>query len=382
MAARVFFLFTLGYFLSYFFRSANAVLSKDLSMDLGLSPAQLGFMTSLFYLAFALTQLPLGGLLDRLGPRRVTPLFLTVAALGSLVFGLAPGFAVLALGRALIGVGMASALMGAMKAFSLWFPRTYATMSTLLVGLGATGGLLAATPLALLKESVGWRGVFLGAALLVLLVALALYLGVRDAPPGTALPRASREEGSAWRHPALLRVGALAFSFAGGFLALQTLWAGAYPYALGYGAVQVGNLLLLYSLSAVFGFLVSGYLADRFGTARVLLLSGALFALGLALLLLKALGAAYFVLGFFGAFNILTLTQARELVPPHLTGRATTLVNLMGIGGTFLLQWGVGVVVGGLGYPAAFLGLLALQLLALLLYRPLLRPPRTGSPRA
>ncbi len=38
MAARVFFLFTLGYFLSYFYRSANAVLSKDLSQELGLGP--------------------------------------------------------------------------------------------------------------------------------------------------------------------------------------------------------------------------------------------------------------------------------------------------------------------------------------------------------
>ncbi len=68
MAARVFFLFALGYFLSYFYRSANAVLSKDLSQELGLGPGELGFMTSLFYLAFAAVQLPLGSLLDRLGP--------------------------------------------------------------------------------------------------------------------------------------------------------------------------------------------------------------------------------------------------------------------------------------------------------------------------
>lgn len=376
MAARVFFLFTLGYFFSYFFRSANAVLSQDLSLDLGLSPAQLGFMTSLFYLAFALTQLPLGGLLDRLGPRKVTPAFLSVAALGSLVFGLAPSFSALALGRALIGVGMASVLMGSMKAFSLWFPRNYATMSTLLVGLGATGGLMAATPLALLKESLGWRGVFLLAALIVLLVALAIYLGVRDAPLGVGLPQAKEEGGSVWKNPLLLRVGALAFAFAGGFLSLQTLWAGAYLYALGFDAVQVGNLLFLYSIFAVFGFLVSGYLADRFGTARILLLSGSSFALGLLLLLiLKALVPAYLLLGFFGAFNILTLTQARTLAPGHLTGRATTLVNLMGIGGAFLLQWGMGVVVGSLGYGASFLGLLALQALALFLYLPLLRKP-------
>ncbi|MGQ9511586.1 MAG: MFS transporter, partial [Thermaceae bacterium] len=309
MATRVFVLFTLGYFLSYFFRSANAVLSQDLIRDLNLTPAALGFMTSLFYLAFALTQIPLGGLLDRVGPRRITPLFLSIAGLGSLVFGLAPGFFVLALGRALIGMGMASALMGSMKAFSLWFPKTYATMSTLLVGLGATGGLLAATPLALLKEALGWRGVFFLAGGLTFFVALLIYMGVRDAPAGRSLPQG--DGGRVWKDPWLLWVGVLAFSFAGGFLALQTLWAGAYLYSLGYAPVQVGNLLFLYSFSAVLGFLLSGYLADRFGTSRLLLLSGILFGLGLLLLLLRLLVPAYFLLGFFGAFNVLTLTQAR-----------------------------------------------------------------------
>lgn len=164
----------------------------------------------------------------------------------------------------------------------------------------------------------------------------------------------------------------LAFAFAGSFLALQTLWAGDYAYHLGLTALEVGNLLFLYSGGAVLGFLVSGYLADRLGTARVLLASALLFALGL-LLLLKALVPAYALLGFFGAFNILTLTQARELVPSHLVGRGTTLVNLFGIGGTFLLQWGVGVAVEALGYALAFGGLLALLLLALALYLPLLQ---------
>lgn len=375
MAIRVFALFTLGYFLSYFYRSANAVLAKDLSQDLGLGPAELGLMTSLFYLAFAAAQLPLGSLLDRFGPRVVTPALLLLAALGSVVFGLAQGFATLALGRALIGVGMAAALMGSMKAFSLWFPKSYATVSTLLVGLGATGGLMAATPLALLKEAVGWRGVFLGGSLAVALVALAIYLGVRNAPPGVAWPKGSGSGGlsEVLRNGRLLRVAFLALAFAGGFLALQTLWAGAYAYHLGLGALEVGNLLFLYSGMAVLGFLVSGYLADRLGTARVLLASALLFALGLLLLLLKVLAPAYAVMGFFGAFNILTLTQARELVAGHLVGRGTTLVNLFGIGGTFLLQWGVGGVVAAFGYPVAFLGLLGLLLLAVVLYLPLLR---------
>lgn len=380
MAARVFFLFTLGYFLSYFYRSANAVLSKDLSQDLGLGPGELGFMTSLFYLSFAAVQLPLGGLLDRYGPRLITPALLLLAAMGSLVFGLAQSFPVLALGRALIGMGMAAALMGSLKAFSLWFPRTYATLSTLLVGLGATGGLLAATPLALMKEAMGWRGVFPLGAGVVVLVALLIYLGVRNTPPGVPWPKSGGGGGLAevLGNTKLLRVAFLALAFTGSFLALQTLWAGAYAYALGLGTVEVGNLLLFYSGGAVFGFLVSGYLADRLGTAKVLVGAAFLFALGLSLSLLELLAIAYPLMGFFGAFNILTLTQARDLVPPHLVGRGTTLVNLFGIGGTFLLQWGVGVAVGALGYGFAFAGLLGLLLLALFLYRPLLGPRVSG----
>ncbi len=68
-ALRVFVLFTLAYFLSYFFRSANAVIAPDLTREMGLDAATLGLMTSLFYLAFAAVQLPLGGALDRWGPR-------------------------------------------------------------------------------------------------------------------------------------------------------------------------------------------------------------------------------------------------------------------------------------------------------------------------
>ncbi|WP_119314370.1 MFS transporter, partial [Calidithermus terrae] len=103
-ALRVFVVLLLAYFLSYFFRSANAVISADLQRDLGLSPAQLGLMTSLFYLAFALVNLPLGSLLDRYGPRFVHPALMLAGAAGAYVFANAQSFEVLSLGRALLGV--------------------------------------------------------------------------------------------------------------------------------------------------------------------------------------------------------------------------------------------------------------------------------------
>src|SRR3990172_7017943 len=98
----VFGLFTGAYFLSYFFRSANAVIAPDLSRELGLVAGQLGLMTSLFFATFAAMQLPLGIWLDTWGPRWVTPGLMWVGVAGSALFALAPSYGPLALGRALI----------------------------------------------------------------------------------------------------------------------------------------------------------------------------------------------------------------------------------------------------------------------------------------
>src|ERR1700740_1159518 len=78
--------FAAGYFLSFFFRNVNAIISRDLAGEFTLTPADLGFLTSMYLLAFAAFQLPLGVLLDRYGPRRIVALLLCSAAGGALVF--------------------------------------------------------------------------------------------------------------------------------------------------------------------------------------------------------------------------------------------------------------------------------------------------------
>ncbi len=96
--AHIFSLFAAAYFLSYFFRSANAVIAPDLSREFSLTAADLGLMTSLFYAAFALVLVPVGVGLDRYGPRWVTSSVMLVAGLGSLIFASARSFAMLGLG--------------------------------------------------------------------------------------------------------------------------------------------------------------------------------------------------------------------------------------------------------------------------------------------
>lgn len=394
--------FAVAYFLSYFFRSANAIIAEDLSRELNLSAAQLGFMTSVFFIAFAAAQLPLGHALDRFGARRVTPPLMLAAVFGSVLFALAQTFPVLVLGRALIGLGMAGVLMGALKTFGAWFSaRRFATVSGVFLGIGASGALGAATPLAYLNASVGWRTVFWGAAGATLVSALLLMLVSRDAPA----PNRVREQTQPgrlrdiFRDPRFWRLAAAGFALTGSMFAYQGLWAGPFlRESLGLSEVTTGNLLFLLSSGVMLGYFGVGWLADRFGLERVALLGGGTFAvvqLTLAffgpdwpLWLLRVL---FFTFGVLGAISLLYFAHAQRLFP-HMTGRATTAVNLFGIGGGALLQWGLGGVVGlfpdtAAGKPAAaystlFLLTGALVAVATLAYAPLGRLQKPQQPLA
>jgi MFS family permease len=351
----IFGLFTSAYFLSYFYRSANAVIADDLAQELQLGAGQLGLMTSLFFASFAAMQIPLGIWLDRWGPRWVTPGLMWVGVIGSVVFGLAHSFALLGLGRALIGIGMAGVLMGSFKIFSQWFPaERFGTVSGLLVGIGSLGALAAATPMAWLNTVVGWRAIFFLGAVLTAVVAASIMVWARNAPPGSSLPVATqRADGgeNVFRDIRFWRMAPLSFYLAGALMGFQGLWAGPYLFhVLGLGPIQAGNVLLWMAVGLAAGFVINGWLADRLGMGNVTVAMGVIFIFcqfGLALRpSLSWVTVIYAVFGFTGAVNVMIAAQARRIFPLHMTGRAMSAVNLFAIGGTFLLQWWTGLIIG------------------------------------
>ncbi len=390
-ALAVFVFFGIGYFLSNFFRAANAVISHDLMRDLGLSAADLGMMTSLFYAGFAAVQLPLGVALDRIGPRFAVPALMLMTVVGCLLFAAATALPQVAIGRTLIGVGMAGNLMGAVKAFSAWFPpQRVATFTSLMVGIGALGALVAATPLAWLNQQFGWRAVFVGGAAVTLLSATGIVAGTRNAPPGVIwrAPPDVSDEGFAriFRTPQFWRIAPLNGMLLGTTLAVQTLWAGPYLFdTLRLSQFEAGNLILIISAGVAAGYAACGALADMFGVRRVMTVSTLAFLAAQTPLLLPVplpvtgLAVAFFLFGFSGAFSLLTLAQVRELFPPSMGGRAVTAVNLFGFGGATAIQWGMGVIISAFesnrdgrypveAYIAAFGTALVLNALALVWY--------------
>ena len=221
----IFLPFAFGYYLSYVFRTINALISGGLISDLSLNAAELGLITSVYFLTFALAQLPLGVLLDRVGPRKVQSLFLLVAAAGAALFGSAHGFTALIVGRGLIGLGVAASLMAGLKSIVLWFPKERIPLvNGWFIMFGALGAVTATAPADWLLPSTGWRGLYDGLSVATAVSALLIYAVV----PEHRAPRAHEAPISLmviYKDRRFQRLAPLSALLIGTAWSMQGLWA-------------------------------------------------------------------------------------------------------------------------------------------------------------
>jgi MFS family permease len=178
---RVFALFACGYFISYVYRGINIEFAPFMARDIGLSTADLGVLTSLYFLGFAGAQLPAGVLLDHFGARRVAALLLLVAGAGAAVFGMAHNLGTLMLGRLLIGIGVSVCLGGAFKALAQWFPvQRLPLLNGLVMAVGGFGGVVVGSPLNWLLSFTDWRVICFGLTVVTVLTSASIWFGVPD----------------------------------------------------------------------------------------------------------------------------------------------------------------------------------------------------------
>jgi sugar phosphate permease len=363
--------------LSMFYRVSTAVIAPDLVRDLGLDAGTLGILGGAFFYSFALFQIPIGPMLDRIQPSLVMGSFCLVGGLGSLLFAFGQSLTAAIAGRVLNGAGMACVMMGAFKVFTLRFPpERFATLAGGLLAVGTLGAILAASPLAYVASVAGWRVGFIVPGGIAILLAISAFSILKtkegvDRPPYA--PAAEESIGIfqsirlVVRNLAFWQLGALSFFRYGSFVGLQGLWLGPYLMEIkGYSPVRAGNLLLLMSLGMVAGAPIGGRLSDRTFRSRkgVALGGSALYCLSLLPLVgifpiqsPFCYGAIFFSLGFFNAFGILVYPHARELFPVSISATVMALVNLFSMGGVAVFMPALGRIIesfprSGAAYPA------------------------------
>lgn len=381
LLARVYLPFAAAYFLSYLYRTVNSVVGPVIADELHLGAAELGLLTSAYFIMFAAVQLPLGLALDRYGPRRVQAVLLLFAALGATVFGLGGSMAELVAGRVLIGLGVAAGLMAALKVINLWFrAEHWPLMNGVLMAAGGLGSLVATAPAQAGLTVISWHALFFWLSGATLLVSALIWFVVPERP-GTQAQGTLREQmaavGMILRNRFFWRLAPVASIQQASFIGIQTLWIG--PWLRDVAGQDAASRSLSMSLAAVAmtaGFLSSGIVAGvlvKRGISHFATSTGAIVLFVIVLTALALGGAAlpfgplpwWCAFAFLGTYVIVYYPVLTQAFPLELSGRVTTSLNFLMFSAVFAAQWGIGMVLdlwprtasGGYapeGYAAAF----------------------------
>lgn len=358
MLARVTFPLAAANFLNQAARTVMAIVGPVLAVELGLSAIELGVLAACLFAAYAAVQLPLGVALDVFGPRRVQTVLMLLAAIGFATFALSPGFAGLAVARVVLGIGVSAGLMALIKAHADWFERSrVAYVTGIATAIGALGSAVTTSPVQAILPAFGWRGVFWILCLLALGIAAWIFVVVPDKPhlPGPARTLRSDIALSGrilasrtfWRlGPAVATLSMFNFAYLG-------LWAGPWLRDVaGMDGPARAGVLLLYTFAMVAGSMLTGAAASRANAAGLpsflvpIVCLVAMVLLQAGLMLQPSQPSVVFVLwlaiAVFGTAGPVGYIAMCQMFPPEQTGRVSTAVNTLTLGGAFLVQAAIG----------------------------------------
>jgi predicted MFS family arabinose efflux permease len=382
---RVLIPFALAYFLSYLFRVVNSVIAPDLVADLAIGPADLGLLTSVYFISFAAFQLPLGVLLDRFGPRLVAAVLMVSASAGALAFGWAASLPGLITGRALIGLGVSSGYMAAIKAYTLWFPANrWPRINGIHLASGGLGALAATLPVEYALRFTDWRGVFFVLGLLCAIVGIVIFAGVPERRQDVlskgwqAHVQGVREVFASalfWRVTPLTVTSQLAF------MSVYGLWSGPWLRDVaGMDRAETAGVLFWTAAAMTASYIIIGFVTERLDRAGIRPMTTAVWGMFLFMVVQALLiwapvtwaAPLWMLFGSIGTTGVIPYPALAMSFAHQLAGRVSTGLNVLVFIASFAAQWGIGAIIALFpvtaagnyspqGYQASFAILLGLQ---------------------
>ena len=353
----IFLVFAFAFFISNLLRSITATLSPVLTSEFNLTAGNLGLLAGGYFLGFSCMQIPLGFLLDRHGPKKIVSSFLIIAIIGTTSFALAQNFAGLLISRVFIGIGVSACMMGPLTGYRIWFADKYQQRANSWMLMVANIGFVFSTlPVQVLLPIIGWRWIFVGTTFLI---TISIFLILLFIPSWNHKieKNENKLEGKLseiWSNNFFKSLIPLGFFNYGGVYAIQTLWAGPWMIRVaGYSPLESATGLFWINFIALIGFFVWGYFLPKI--SKYNLNSFKLMKFGipisyLVLLSIVILGSkvGVFLLTLYILTSIvLSLSQPAVALsfPKHLAGKSLTSFNLIIFLGTFVTQWGIGLII-------------------------------------
>ena len=335
------------YFSDYMARVAPTVMHRFLQADFGINEAGFGTLTASFYIPYIIMQIPVGLTVDRISIRWILTLMSLVTALGCVVFGLADTLSVASVGRMLIGFSAAFAFISALRLATSWFPPAMlGLLAGLTQALGMLGGASGQAPVSLLVSALGWRHSMFVIAFIFIVLAAMLYQYVQDAPGKNPYQKKDNQGLSIFSSLKVILSSRQTWinSFYAGFLYAPAAVIGE---AIGPAYLQYGRGLSVHAaafatglifIGWVFGGPVSGWLSDKIGRRKPVMIASALCGLVIMLLLIyypslhtEFVYVLLFLFGFTNSGVAIAYAVSTELHQRVVVGTAIAFTNMASI---------------------------------------------------
>jgi predicted MFS family arabinose efflux permease len=381
-----------GYTVSQFLRTSIGVLSPNMMNDFNINHNDMGLLGGVFFLSFAIFQIPAGILIDRFGPRKVMSSVIIFGVLGSIIFALSNSFYSLLIGRIFMGLGCSICLMGSLVLITRWSDTSqFSKLAGIILAVGGIGGLLATTPLSYFSELYGWRLSFWLAAVVTFFVMLLYYFVLEDRDKGLFNNKKNRSISpknlffvlKERNFKFMIPMSLMSYS---SVVVILGLWGAPYLKDIhGLDSIERGKILMLMAISWNIGSFVFGRLRSVFGSYKRVVIFGSLGVIFLLFVLsfISNINSNYLyilfcALGFFGAFSVALISHYQVLFDKEYMGRALSTANFFNFGGVFFIQWLTGKIIFIMGgnssgapigaYRVAFLFVAILLLVSLCIY--------------
>ena len=354
-AVLIFLVFACGYFLSCLLRAITATLSPLLSSEFNLLAGDLGLLAGGYFLGFASMQIPLGYLLDRHGPKKIVSSFLLIAIVGTASFALSQNFTGLLISRILIGIGVSACLMGPLTGYRIWFEDKYQQRgNSWMLMIASTGFVFSTLPVQILLPLIGWRWIFGAITILIFLVIILTLIFIPTWKSENSIEKNTGSLSDIWKNKFFRSTIPLGLFNYGGMIAVQTLWAGPWMVRVaGYDPLKSATGLFWINITMLLAFFLWGYILPKitkYGLEAIKLMKYGLPLSYSALLIIiisgENAGAVHFTIYILTSI-VLTLTQPAVAMsfPTSLAGKSLTSFNLLIFLGTFIMQWGIGLII-------------------------------------
>ena len=280
---------------------------------LNMKMSQAGAFMGAFYLGYVITQIPAGVLADRFGIRFILAFSLVVEGLSTFGMGyinsVDSGYAL----RVVTGLGAGAVYSGCARALMEWFaPKERGTAFGLLLGAPSAGILLSGLIVPAVNKSFGWQAAFQGVGAATAIVGFIVYFLIKASSQ-------TKSSGSMF--------GGFKIVFGSKDLILTSLagfclmwvelgtatWTIASIKNMGISLAAAGSILSFYGIGGLIAPFVSGYLSDKVGHRKnILIISLAIIAPVTVLFGYQATVTSLSIMGFIFGF-------VSYLANPHLT---------------------------------------------------------------